>query len=95
VQVSAVGGINDSKHGLYLDTAATAVTVFQGDTYTTRDVAQDFLVDLSGGATLSSDFGTEIVFNKITGIPSSTGTVTISSNNRTTGITINEEGLID
>ncbi len=77
----AVAGVNDSKHGVYLDInagGADSVTLYQGDSYVLRDVSYDRTIQLEETLTLSSTLGTDINFVKGTGAASATGTITFA-----------------
>jgi prepilin-type N-terminal cleavage/methylation domain-containing protein len=68
-----------------------SMTLFKGVSYVARDVAYDEVFDVPTSITPSGV--SEIVYTKFTGLPSVTGTVTLTSNtNETRSITINAKG---
>lgn len=69
-------------------------TIFQGTTFASRTQAYDEVTSFKGLMSVSGI--TEIVFNKLTGLPtpSSIGTLTVGNGGTTKNIQINEEGLI-
>lgn len=71
---------------------AGSIVVFKGASYAARDTAFDetFSVPTSIG------FGgiNEIMFAKLTGLPQTTGTITLNTANDSNTITINEKGTI-
>ena len=72
----ARSAVSDESHGIKI--GATSLTRFTGDTFSAVDptnVTTDynlvtFTTDLTGGTD-------EIIFNKLTGLPSATGTITV------------------
>lgn len=67
------------------------MTLFKGASYVARDVVYDEVFDVPTSITPSGV--SEIVYTKFTGLPSVTGTVTLTSNtNETRSITINAKG---
>ncbi len=82
---------NDSTWGVYVTTSKAII--FQGSSYDTRDA------DFDESLEILSSFGLsgldEVVFQKLTGNTSSTGSIVISStNNESKTITINEQGTV-
>lgn len=70
-----------------------AITLFQGASYASRNTNFDEVFDLPGSITTSGV--SEIIYEKFTGEPQTTGTVTLTSNtNEAKNITINEKGTI-
>jgi len=78
--------------------ATSSVVVFEGTPFNIADVDnQTFLIP---GATLGvtlSDASSEIVFTRLTGVPSATGTIDVVDKklNSTTTLTIGSSGLIE
>ncbi len=70
------------------------IILFKGDSFNNRDSSFDEVYEVSPSITFS---GTEeYVFNKFTGFPQATGSLTLTSlNNETRTITINEKGMAD
>lgn len=81
----------DTTWGLSVQSGA--IILFQGASYASRNTNFDEVFDLPGSITTSGV--SEIVYNKFTGEPQNTGTVTLTSNaNETRNITINGKGTI-
>lgn len=81
---------NDSAFGVKF--LSGSYVLFQGNSYASRTQSEDETLNLSSGITTSGI--TEIVFAKITGIPNTTGTLTISFLNDNQTITINGQGNV-
>jgi len=90
-QLLAQASDGDSPWGVSVSTAQ--IILFKGASYASRDSTFDELSSIP--TTITSSGFTEIVFNKYTGLPQTTGTITLTSiagNLRT--ITINAKGTI-
>lgn len=95
-RMNARGAVDDRAHGIRF--FSDSVTQFVGDSYVAADPQNKTIsyslitltTDLSGGAN-------EVVFDKLTGLPSATGTVTVTGTNFTasTTITISDAGVIE
>jgi hypothetical protein len=73
---------------------STAVTLFQGTNFAGRNTGFDETTTLPGSVTASGL--SEVQFTKLTAVPNTTGTVTLSSNvNDTRTITVNAKGMVD
>ncbi len=81
---------NDASHGVKL--LSGSYVLFQGNSYASRTISYDLTTAVPTGITFSGI--TEVTFTKRTGLPSTTGTVTIQSPTKTKTITINSQGLI-
>lgn len=82
----------DSQWGVSMQT--TGVVVFKGATYASRDAAFDELTVIPVNVTNTGL--TEVVFSKMLGVPSTTGTINLSTiNNDTRAVTINAEGMVN
>ncbi len=76
-----------------VDVRSGSITVFKGATYAGRDTTFDELSPMPTSITPSGFGGA--VFAKFTGLPQTTGTITLTSNaNETRTITINAKGTI-
>lgn len=87
----AINGDNSVEHGVSFGNSS--LTLFQGTTVIggTRDAVYNLAV-----STMSVSFAnatTSLYFNKVTGIPSTTGTVTLSSKGNSVAVTIYGSGL--
>lgn len=86
----AVAG--DGSWGIRIETGT--ITIFTGDDFPSRDPDRDEVFDISD--TISVSGIQEIVFDRFTGEPQTTGTLTLTSiNDETRNITINEKGRIE
>lgn len=94
---------DDSQYGVYFDVnpaGADRFIFFRGATYATRNQSYDRVTTLSERVILTqalSGGGSELVFSKSAGIPSATGTVTMthSQSNLFRTITVNTYGMVD
>lgn len=89
VQAQAVDG--DTSWGVDIRTGS--ITVFRGVSYAARDTTLDEVFEMPTSLTPSGI--AEVMFTKFTGLPQTTGTITLTSNaNETRTITINAKGTI-
>jgi Tfp pilus assembly major pilin PilA len=71
-----------------------SVVIFKGPSYAGRDSIFDEVFEVSTSITQSGM--SEIVFAKFTGLPQTTGTITLTSaNNETRNVIVNSKGMID
>lgn len=94
-QAKSFSGVNDKAHGIYFNN--NEAVIFQGASYAARDSGYDLSTDIPSGITIAlSNFMSEIVFSKNTGLPNATSTITIlnSATGETKGISVNILGLI-
>lgn len=69
-----------------------SIVVFKGASYATRDTAYDEIFDVPTSIGIG---GTgEYVFAKMTGLPQSTGTTTLTSESDTRTVNINAKGMV-
>ena len=69
-----------------------SIVVFKGASYATRDTAYDEIFDVPTSIGIG---GTgEYVFAKMTGLPQSTGTTTLTSESDTRTVSINAKGMV-
>ena len=90
-QLKAMSVEADSSFGVYI--GSDQYVLFRGNSYLARDVAYDEVFDLPDNLLVQGL--SEIVFNKLRGIPSNTGDITLTINNQTETININEMGRIN
>jgi prepilin-type N-terminal cleavage/methylation domain-containing protein len=84
---------NDSSFGVKIDDDDTdTITLFQGDTYELKVSEFDEVYSLLPEIVVSGP--KEIVFSKLTGLPSATGTMSFSNGNFSRGILMGESGTI-
>lgn len=96
----SIAGLNDSQHGVYLDidpSGADSFTLYQGNDYATRDSAYDRVETLSVSVAISTTLaGSEVSFSKGIGLPSATGTVTLTHDvDGSRGLSINRLGAVE
>lgn len=69
-----------------------AATLYKGTTYATRDVSLDETTVLPASITPSGL--SAVTFSKLTGIPTATGSITLSSDSHTRTISLNSVGMV-
>lgn len=87
---------DDTHYGVHFE--SDSVTIFDGDTYNALDPDNQVTsFSIVGLATDLTNGDSDIVFSRLTGVPSATGTITITSNQlgTTATITVNGTGLVD
>ncbi len=91
-QSLAQSSSGDSAWGVYVQTAN--VTIFKGTNYSGHDATYDEVADMPNSVNPSTS--TQIIFNKFSGMPVATGTITLISNVSSTRIlTINSKGTVN
>jgi prepilin-type N-terminal cleavage/methylation domain-containing protein len=96
-QSRSIARVNGAQHGIQFGN--TNYTLYQGASYATRDTNLDRTVSLDTALAISTSLSggsTDINFSKGFGVPSATGTVTLSHDvggPRT--ITINDVGMVE
>jgi prepilin-type N-terminal cleavage/methylation domain-containing protein len=96
-RADVLNNIDQEKHGVAINPAGyDGYVVFEGDTYTTRDITKDEETKASYDVTFGSMSPTEIVFEQLSGNANYDGDITIVDPNRnmTALISINHEGKI-
>lgn len=89
-QANAQSGKGDSAWGVEI--LSNSVVIFKGTSYAGRDPSADQSLDFSGGV-VASGLG-EVVFTKVSGSTTNTGTVTLTNSYGTKNIQINEKGTL-
>jgi len=90
-QIQASLEKDDSAFGVKI--LSDEYVLFSGDSYATRSTDEDETFALS--STLSMSGITEVVFAKLSGIPNTTGSITLSLGETSQDITINAYGKIE
>jgi len=95
-KMKTVSSETDAQLGIHVSTSS--LVVFEGVTYNSADVTNVTFPIL--GATLDatlSDSSSEVVFARLSGVPSATGTIDVidSKLNSTTTLTITGSGLVE
>ncbi len=88
----AISGTNNSDWGVHIDTDLNTVTLFSGSSYLTHEPDFDEVTTIPSTLVLSSP--SDFVFTRGTGIPDTTGTVSISLGSTQKDISINEQGKV-
>lgn len=87
----AESGENDSNWGVHIATGT--ITVFNGNTYATRDTTFDDLFTISTDITATGL--TDIVYTKFTGEPQSTGNIVLTADSgEVWTINLNSKGTV-
>ena len=82
---------DDSIWGIKVQNSV--ITLFKGTSFASRDTAYDETVNLPG--TLAASGLDEVTFAKLSGTPSTTGTITVTAtSNDTRTVMINAEGMV-
>jgi prepilin-type N-terminal cleavage/methylation domain-containing protein len=69
------------------------ITLFKGASYATRDANFDEVFDVP--ASIVPSGVSEVVFTKFSGVPQTTGTITLTSSaNETRNVTVNQKGTV-
>jgi prepilin-type N-terminal cleavage/methylation domain-containing protein len=90
-QLLAQANDRDSQWGIKAQSGS--ITLFKGDSYIARDTSADEVYTTP--ASLQYSGLTEVVYSKLFGIPTPTGTLTITSaNNETSQIVVNAKGMV-
>jgi len=90
-QVLAQSVDGDTSWGVKIQSGS--IIGFKGISYATRDTNFDEIFEIPGSLTPSGV--QEVVFTKFTGLPQTTGSITLSSNtNETRNITVNTKGTV-
>lgn len=91
VQVLSQAVDGDTSWGIKIQSGS--ITLFKGTSYASRDTTFDEVFDVPTSITPSGI--SEVVFAKFTGLPQSTGIISLTSNtNETRTITINAKGMV-
>ncbi len=90
-QLRAMSVEDDSSFGVYI--SSEQYVLFKGNSYISRDTAFDEVSDLPDNLSITGL--SEIVFSRLSGIPSDTGAITLTIDNRTGTININEMGKVN
>lgn len=92
-QMQAMASQGGTDYGIAL--ASDRFTLFRGASYSTSDPFNELIV-IPPTLSISSGLGNTITFSVVRGAPSSTGSITVQTNNgKTRTITINPRGVID
>lgn len=91
-QVLAQAPDGDTSWGVRIQSGT--IVVFQGASYAARNTTLDEVTDIT--STITPSGLAEVVFTKFTGLPNTTGTITLTNVNGTIrNITVNGKGMIE
>lgn len=92
----SVEGHNNSNHGIFVDPANQRVVLYQGASYSSRQIAADSVTVFNSKATLTSSFeDNDLNFAKWSGMPVVEGTITLGFPSGGQGsIAINQLGVV-
>lgn len=88
-QLYAMSGKQNGSWGVSI--APGKMTLFQGNTYATRNAAFDETFSVNSNITISGF--SEIVFTRMTGLPNTSGTYTVSGSGSSKQVTVNSQGV--
>jgi len=83
---------NPCNWGVNYGGTANTITLYLGNTFAGRNSAFD--EKFSVNASISITGVTDVNFAKVTGLPNTTGTMTITGNGQTKTVTINSQGMV-
>lgn len=89
-QANSQAGKGDSNWGVKI--LSNSAVIFKGSSYASRDTTADQSIDFSGGVTAGGL--SEIVFAKVIGSTTNTGTITLTNSYGAKNISINEKGTL-
>jgi type II secretory pathway pseudopilin PulG len=69
------------------------ITLFSGTTYATRDTASDITYIVPSAIQLSGT--NQIVYSKLYGLPTTTGSFGLTANGKTINVTVNNKGMVE
>ncbi len=69
------------------------ITLFSGTSYATRDTASDITYIVPSAIQLSGT--NQIVYSKLYGLPTTTGSFGLTANGKTINVTVNNKGMVE
>ena len=90
-QIYAMTGKQNVNWGVHNNT--TSIILFQGSTFAGRNTAFDETFTVNSNIAITGL--TDLIFSRMTGTPSATPTIIISSANNTMTITVNSQGVVN
>lgn len=90
-QTYSRGISSDSQWGVAVQSGN--ITLFKGASYAARDTTYDETVSVSSQITTSGL--SEIVFAKLSAVPSTTGSISLTSLNQTRTVSVNAKGMVE
>lgn len=96
-QIYSVSGKNDSPWGVHYESGPPAqagkLVIFKGTNYSTRDSSFDVVSTIPSAVSVAG--WSDVYFDQLRGLPSTTLSLVISVSNRTGAISLNSEGMVD
>jgi len=89
-QIYAMMGRQNSNWGVRF--GENIIALFSGNSYASRNTAFDETFSQNSNISISNF--SEIVFTKVSGLPSTTGTYTITGNDSSKQVVVNSQGVI-
>ena len=89
-QTYAMMGRQNSNWGVRF--GENTITLFSGNSYASRNIAFDETFSTNSNISISGF--SEIVFTKVTGLPSTTGTYTITGSDTSKQVIVNSQGVV-
>ena len=90
-QVLSYANEGNSSWGVHV--SSDSIILFKGSSYAARDASFDEISTLSAGTTPSGI--TDIVFTRLSGLPQTTGSITLTTNSGSKTISINTKGMVE
>lgn len=90
-QIYAMTGKQNGNWGVHNN--ITSIILFQGSAFAGRNTAFDETFSVNSNISISGL--TDLIFSRMTGTPSATPTIIISSANNTRTITVNSQGVVN
>lgn len=83
---------SDNSSGVSFNLVDNSIVIFEGSSTSTRNQDQDQAFPISGDISISGL--TDVIFSKLTGLPSATGTITLIFGSISKGILVDNNGII-
>jgi len=91
---NTLSSLNSSSYGVHFQ--SDKVIIFKGTDFSTRDTTKDETINIATPAVISSGtlaLPVNIYFNRLSGLPSASGTIIISTDSYSKTITISTTGV--
>ncbi len=91
-QFYAIVSRKNATSGWGVNIAPSIITIYQGNSYLSRNVSLDEKININPKISVTG--ATDINFSRVTGIPNSTPTITVSGLGSTKTLSINSYGVV-
>ena len=92
-KLKAISAVDDQSWGVNL--SQSQIIIFRGADFLNRDQNYDEIIEMPKNVSISGPV-TEIVFNKFTGLPTASGTISVSdTTGKSQDITVTIQGTVD